>query len=532
MQPVLNVNDIRRTEVALTREGVSVVELMHRAGCAVAQEALELCAQAKRVAVLVGLGNNGGDGWVAAEALVVRGIEVTVICPLDINAITSDLVRQMAQSACKAGVRCVVGPSRDELTELLDNTDVIIDALLGTGFNGTLRAPFDIWIECVNASSSWVVSVDVPSGLSAQTGLRAEQCVVADLTVTMIGLKPGLLADVGRDVCGSIVVAPLAEQTAHLIVEADPVAWRSDLVDYRSVLPHQSAAVDKFSRGSVLAVGGSSTFAGAPLLAARAAARMGAGYVTLAVPASIAPLLSMQAPEIPVVALPEDPDGTISSDAKEVVLHLAERMDAVLVGPGMKHSGGAGHIVSALLNTQTPLVVDADGLNCLARLTNGNLPDFPEITRRHAPLILTPHRKELSRLIGKPDAYVDSLSAQLEAARTILWADGGSNLVIVSKSSATACVSVERAILPKPGPFSLATAGSGDVLAGMMVSALAQHHDEALDLTLLSAYVAEVHGFAGTLAAEHVGSQAVMASDITEALGRAQDAMVKHISAS
>ena len=255
MQPVLNIDDVKRVEVALTREGVSVAELMHRAGLAAAREALEF-GQVGNVVVLAGLGNNGGDGWVAAEALHERGVDVTVVSPIDPDALSGDLSRQVAQSAVRAGVSVLVGPSRDELEELLAPADVVLDCMLGTGFHGEPRPPFDIWIECVNACSAHVLSVDVPSGLSAETGRAAGACVVADMTVTMISLKPGLLADDGRDASGAIVVAPLAEQTERLVIDEDPVAWRTDLVDYLGSIAPRTAAVDKFSRGSVLVVGG------------------------------------------------------------------------------------------------------------------------------------------------------------------------------------------------------------------------------------------------------------------------------------
>ena len=528
MQPVLNIEDVKCVEVALTREGVSVSELMHRAGYAAAQETIAL-GDVENVVVLVGLGNNGGDGWVAAEALFARGVNVKVVTPLEPDQISGDLARQVAQSAVKAGVSPLVGPSRDELEDLLSTADAVLDCMLGTGFHGEVRAPFDIWIECVNASGARAISVDVPSGLSAQTGRAAQACVVADMTVTMLSLKPGLLADDGRDVCGSIVVAPLAEQTEHLVVEADPVAWRTDLSDYLDVIPAPTQAVDKFTRGSVLVVGGSRRFPGAAIMAARAAARMGAGYVTLATPASVAAIAQAHLLEIPVVPLPEDADGVLSADSKDVVLKLARGVSAVLVGSGMRISGGTVALVSALIEQDVPLVVDADGLNCLARLTDGALPDFPEVTRRNAPLVLTPHRRELGRLVGRAKTPPDSLVDALEDARKIVWSDGGSNLAIVAKGSATGCVGVDQALLPKPGPCALATAGSGDVLAGMMVSALAQGSGQGGDLTLMAAYVCEVHGYAGSLAAERLGSRAVMATDVIDVIGLAADAVGEHV---
>ena len=526
MQPVLNIDDIKRVEVDLTRVGVSVSELMHRAGCAVAQEVLELGAS--NVVVFCGMGNNGGDGWVCAEALLSRGVSVKAVSPIEIDQLPGDLARQVAQSAARSGVPVVVGPSREEVNEALADADTVVDCMLGTGFHGKVRTPFDIWIDCINASSARVVSVDVPSGLSAQSGLAEGGCVFADMTVTMIALKPGLLADTGRDACGVIVVAPLAEQTERLVVEADPVAWRTDLADYLSVVSEPSAAQDKFSRGSVLVVGGSSRFIGAPIIAARAAARAGAGYVTLAVPATIVPIVQSHLLEVPVVGLPCDVDGVLTADAAEKVVALAEHNAATLIGPGMRVAGGPVACVSALLRSECPLVVDADGLNCLARLTENNITEFPDLTRREAPLILTPHRKELGRLVGRADNPPASLEEQLECAREIIWTDGGSDLVVVAKGSATGCVGVDKAVLPKPGPSALATAGSGDVLAGMMASYLAQSHGAALDLPLMAALVCEVHGYAGTLAVEAYGTRGVVAGDLIDRIGLAADVIEEH----
>ena len=529
MQPVLNVDDIKRVEVALTRVGVSVSELMHRAGYAAAAEVLEL-GNVENVVVLAGMGNNGGDGWVAAEALLRKHINVKVVSPIEPDQLSGDLARQVAQSAVRAGVSVLVGPSRDELEGLFSTADAVLACMLGTGSRGELRAPFDIWIDCLNDSGARVVAVDVPSGLSAQSGHAPGPAVMADMTVTMLALKPGLLADDGRDLCGSTVVAPLAEQTERLVNDSDPVAWRTDLSDYLDVMLPSVTSVDKFSRGSVLVVGGSSRFPGAPIMAARAAARAGAGYVTLAVPETIAPVVQSHLIEIPVVGLPADSDGIISSEARNEVVRLARENSTTLVGPGMRVTSGTVSAVSALLSADMPLVVDADGLNCISRLTSGALPEFPELLRRTAPLVLTPHRRELGRLVGNDDTPPDSLASQLEIARRIIWADGGSELTIVTKGTATGCVGVEQAILPKPGPAALATAGSGDVLAGMIASLLAQTAGKFDDYPLLCALACEIHGYAGSIAAERYGSRGVMATDIIDAIGLASDAVEERIS--
>lgn len=524
MQPVLNVEDVHTLEQRLTTVGVSISELMHRAGSAAANEALGM-GDVERVTIFCGFGNNGGDGWVAAEELLRKGIHATVITPIEADEIRSDLARVVAQSAISVGVQVLVAPPREKVEKLLEVSDVIMDCMFGTGFHGVAQAPFDIWIDCINTSGVRVLAVDVPSGLSAQTGHAEGPVVVADETVTMLTLKPGLLSDLGRDVCGAIVVAPLAEQTEELAVTVDPVAWRAELGDYQAVINPPTNAVDKFSRGSVLVVGGSTRFTGAPMMAALAAARAGAGYVTLAVPEPIVPVVQARMLEIPVVGLPAEPDGTFSTRAADLAVKLAERRSATLVGPGMRVTSGTVGVVSALLNTPCNLVVDADALNCVSRLTSGQIDEFPELLRRSAPIVLTPHRAELGRLVGLADTPPESLTSMLDAARRIVWADGGSELCVLAKGNASACVGVEAAVLPKPGPASLATAGSGDVLGGIMATMLAREDIEGSDLPLLAALACEIHGQAALLAAERYGSRGVMAGDVIEMVGLAVDAI-------
>lgn len=532
MQPVLNVEDVRHVEQALVGEGVSLAELMRRAGNAAAQQVLKM-GDVSNVVVLAGFGNNGGDGWVAAELLHRKGVEATVVSPLQAGELKSDLAHNVAQSAIASGVNVVVAPPRDQLEQLLDKADVVVDAMLGTGFHGEPKAPFDIWIDALNHSSVRVLSVDVPSGLSAQTGHAPAQSVLADVTVTMLCLKPGLLSDDGRDLCGEIIVAPLAEQTDRVVLEADPVAWRADATDYLDVLAAPTLSVDKYTRGSVLVVGGSARYVGAPIMAAKAAARAGAGYVTLVVPEPVVPVAQAHLLEIPVVGMPADPEtGAFAADARDAIQKLAQKNSAVVAGPGMSVSAATMAVVSGLLQTDAPLVLDADALNCIARWTSNRLDSFPELLRRSAPLVLTPHRRELGRLVGLQDTPPDSLTAAMEAARRIVWADGGSEICVVAKGTATACVGVEVALLPKPGPVALATAGSGDVLSGVMGACLAKTAGQ-LDnenIPLLCALACEIHGQAGQIAARKYGSRGVMATDVIDALGLATDAVEERAS--
>ena len=527
MQAVLEVEDVRRVEVALSREGVSVSELMHRAGHALALE-VEESFNPERVLVLCGLGNNGGDGWVCAELLTRDDVNVCVVTPVEPRELTGNLVNAVANNASRAGVPYVVAPSRGELIELIGDADVVVDAMLGTGFHGSPRTPFDIWIECVNAYATTVVAADVPSGLSAETGLAEGPSVNADVTVTMISLKPGLIADDGRDLCGRVVVAPLAEQAERLAADTDPLGWRAKPEDYLPVMLAPSSAQDKFSRGSVLVIAGSTRYPGAAILAAKAAARAGAGYVTLAVPAPAVSVAQAHLVEIPVIGLPADDYGSFAYEGYDRLVEIAQKVSAVVVGPGLGKSSALAGLIASLIDIDVPLVIDADGLNALARLANHRLDEFPEVIRRTAPIVLTPHRVELARLVGRRTKPAQSLVEQIEDARRIVWASGGSELCVLTKSSASACVGVERTILPEPGPACLATAGSGDVLAGIMGSLIAQTAGEVSDIALLAAMACEIHAEAARISAARRGTCGVMAGDLVDVLGLARDEVETH----
>ena len=319
------------------------------------------------------------------------------------------------------------------------------------------------------------------------------------------------------------MVAPLAEQTEKLIMDADPVAWRVDMADYVDVIPSPTADVDKFKRGSVLVVAGSKKYPGAAVLAAKAAARAGAGYVTLCVPSCIATVCRTHLSSIPVLGVASSEAGTFAVSAKQDILQLAKSRDAVVVGPGLGVSADTVSLVTALLETKVPLVVDADALNSMARMTTDSIDNFPELIRREAPLILTPHRKELSRLVGMADKPLKTLDESMEAARRIVWADGGSDICVVAKGEATACVNVELALLPKPGPIALATAGTGDILSGIMGAFLARHMNEGDSLALMCAMACETQATAARLAAEEFGTYGALSSDIVEKVGVALD---------
>lgn len=517
MKPILSTEEVRRLEDIIEREGTSKAELMEHAGEFVAAVAQEY--DPKEVVVLTGFGNNGGDGWVAADILQQRGAHVTVATPVGPSEVPSALARHVARRTSGRDVEVVVGPSRDELSDLLSGADLVIDAILGTGFHGQLRPPFSIWIPTLNESATRVISVDVPSGLDSETGIVEDCCVRADKTATMIAPKIGLYSADAPQYVGELVCGELYDKLDEVIDDVDHAAEiveAADLVEFLEPLP---ATVNKYSRGSVLVVAGSARYPGAAMMAAKAAARAGAGYVAVAAPDACANLIRMALPSVPVIAIPSDSRGSFGAAARQVVCETAKKYDCVLCGPGMTTASGCMQVVSGLLELDVPLILDADALNCLSRLAIDGIDKTPELYRREAPLILTPHHRELSRLVG--DLPVDDLGTAIDAAQRVVWAVGSDNLVVVAKGATTAVVGVERVLMPMSGPASLATAGSGDVLAGILAGTVATTHGEVERWELLASYAVAVHSYTGFAAAAEYGERSVIATDLIDLIGEA-----------
>lgn len=517
MKPVLSVEETIRLENLIEKEGTSKAALMEHAGEFLAQVALK--GHPSHAVVLAGFGNNGGDGWVAADIMSQKGVSVDVVSPIGPNEIKSPIARHVARRTAGRDVNVVVGPSRDELIDILSSADIVVDAILGTGFSGSVRAPFSIWIPTLNEMELPVVSADVPSGLDAETGEACGPCVRATYTATMLAPKIGLYSGEGPEYCGEVLCGELYDRLDEVIDDVEHAAdivEPADLIDYFPELP---AHVNKYSRGSVLVVAGSSAYPGAAIMAAKAAARAGAGYVTVAAPDPCANLIRMALPCVPVVGIPADTRGAFGAAAGSPVRELARKFDCVLCGPGMTTAAGGMQVVTELLGLDVPLVLDADALNCMSRLAIGGIDTTPEVYRRDAPLILTPHYRELSRLVG--DETVDDLGTAINAAQKLVWAAGSDDMVVVAKGPRTAVVGVERVLLPMSGPASLATAGSGDVLAGIIAAHIATSHGEVDRWEMQCAYSVAVHSCTGYAAAAAMGERSVIATDLIDVMGDA-----------
>lgn len=517
MKPILSCEEVRRLEDCIEAEGTSKATLMELAGEFAAS--VVAASDPKRVLILVGFGNNGGDGWVAADILAHKGIDVDVVSPVEPDEIPAALARHVARRTAGRDVNIVIGPSRDELAELVSRADVVVDAILGTGFHGSLRSPFSIWIPTVNELAAEVVAIDVPSGLDAETGTVEEDAIRAARTATMLAPKIGLYSADGPDYTGEILCGELYDRLDEVIDDVDHAAEMVepiDLIDFLEPLPSN---IDKYSRGSVLVVAGSSSYPGAAIMAAKAAARAGAGYVAVATPATCANLIRMALPSVPVIDIPADSRGAFGAAARRAVCDAAKKFSCVLFGPGITTAAGCIDVVSGLLKLDVPLVLDADALNCLSKLSIGGLDETPELYRREAPLILTPHYRELSRLVD--EEAVRDLGGAIEAAQRLLWAAGSDNFIVIAKGPVTAVAGVEKVLLPVSGPASMATAGTGDVLSGIVAGTVALNHAYEGPWELLCSYAVSLHSYTGFIAADRYGEKSVIATDLIDVIGDA-----------
>jgi hydroxyethylthiazole kinase-like uncharacterized protein yjeF len=505
---------------AIEERGVPGVELMERAGAGVAR-ALERLVPDGAVTVLCGKGNNGGDGLVVARLLREASRPVTVVCAAPPHEFTGDaranLERLPGDPPVQLNGVAWLGETGETGSQgvppagadVFAGAAAIVDALLGTGFQGEPRGAIAEAIAALNGAvkraGAAVVSVDVPSGVDASTGVVRGAAVRAALTVTFHADKPGLWIRPGKAHAGEV-------QTLDIGIPRGAPAGASIGLIGESVLarlPRRGAASTKFSSGHVLVAGGSRGLTGAPRMAAEASMRAGAGYVSACVPASLQLVLAgAGTPELMTRGLP-DVEGSLTADAVPGVLEASARGGAIALGPGLGRSDGAFAFARALAQqADVALVLDADALNAHA----GRL---GELAPRRAPTVLTPHAGELGRLLE-----CDSAEIERERLRHVRAACEQAAAVVVLKGDDTLIAAPDGSVAVSPGDSpALATAGTGDVLAGVIAALLAQ----GLDAFTAAAAGVWMHAEAGRWAAHALGAaEGVIATDVIAALPAAR----------
>jgi ADP-dependent NAD(P)H-hydrate dehydratase / NAD(P)H-hydrate epimerase len=454
---------------AIEDQGVPEDDLMARAALGLARVTAAVASEGP-IRIVAGKGNNGGDGRVAARLLAEDGHEVEVIDgtePFD--------------------------------PERLAGSGAVVDALLGTGFEGAPREPVASAIWAINREQAPVVACDVPSGVNASTGEVEAEAVQALATATFHGSKVGLHVNPGKQHAGRVEVAEIG------IPRGAPEPAAAGLISARvlDLYPHRGRSGSKFDSGVVVVVGGSAGLTGAPTMAARSASRAGAGYVRVAVPQPVQQTVDLRLLEQMSRGLPDD-DGFHTPQGIADVEEMAERAGAVVLGPGLGRAEGAQEFARGVaVAVEAPLLVDADGLNAHA----GRLELFRE---RSAPTVLTPHEAELGRLLGvEPDEVAAHRVEHVREAAEL----SGAVVLLKGDDTIVALPGGPLAISPGGTP-ALATAGTGDVLSGLIGALLAKRLDpfEAASLGALA------HALAARHAAGLVGTDHVMAGDVIEAL--------------
>jgi len=475
---------------AIEDRGIPGLELMERAGQGLADLVTAIAADGP-VAIACGKGNNGGDGYVAARLLRDAGRDVRVLAVAPVQELRGD---------ARANAERVEGVEPFAAARL-EGCAVAVDALLGTGFSGTPHGPVADAIAALNAAPLPVVAADVPSGVDAATGVVEGEAIEARATATFAAAKPGLWVNPGKSHAGAVRVVDIGIPDGVPVDEPD-VALVDDAA-LLSALPSRSAGWTKFTSGHVVVAGGSRGLTGAPTLAAEAAQRAGAGYVTACVPASAQPILAGRLLEAMTRALPED-DGAHTAEGVAAVLELAARGGALVVGPGLGRSDGAFAFARELVaRAKVAVVLDADGLNAHAG-------DLGALAGRAAPTILTPHEGELARLLDVDSAAVQA--RRLEHARA---AAAEAQAIVVLKGDDTLVVDASGLVAVSPGATgALATAGTGDVLSGVLAAVLARE----VEPFMAACAGVRLHARAGIHAAHEKGVDGVIARDVIEAL--------------
>ncbi|MTI52536.1 MAG: NAD(P)H-hydrate dehydratase [Alcanivorax sp.] len=463
--------------------GLSGEELMERAGHAAFELMLSRWPDVSRPAVLCGGGNNGGDGYVVARLAREAGLEPVIHHLRDPEDMKGDALA-MARRARDAGV-----PMRAlSMDDLPVDAPLLVDGLLGTGISGALREDIRALIEALDGLGKPVLALDVPSGLNADTGAPAGAVLSADCTITFIGVNRGLLTGTGPVHSGELLFDDLGVDRP-VYQQVDAPVWRPTPARLRQWLPPRRRDAHKGHFGHVLVVGGDHGFAGAPLMTAQAAARCGAGLVSLATRPEHAPAVLARQPEIMVRGV----------DGAEALRPLLEKASVVAVGPGLGAGPWGRVLLEEILESGLPMVIDADGLNLLVEMDAGARDNW----------ILTPHPGEAGRLLGSDGAGVqadrfaalESLAARyggtvlLKGLGTLVRGDGGTALI-------------------SDGNPGMATGGMGDVLTGV----IAALHAQGLPGYQAAALGAMAHARAADRAAAGDGERGLLATDLLTAL--------------
>ena len=508
MNPVCTAEEIRTIDRRVIEDvGIPGMVLMERAGLKTAEVADLLLRESdgEVVAIFCGRGNNGGDGMVIGRELDNRGYSVFIYLFADPKTLKGDALHNY-KIVQKLGLPVTVISTEKEVRKSRISADLIVDALLGTGITGPVKGLIAKAVQNINKMPCPVLAVDIPTGVNTDTGACPGDVIYADVTVTMGLLKRGLCLSPGREAAGQIIVADIGFPSSAIQEESIPV-FQLDDHDIWSLLPIRDPASNKTQVGKVLIVAGSRGLTGAAALAAEGAMKAGAGLAVLAVPQSLNTILETKLTEAMTLPLPETNEGSLSLEAEEQISAKLSWASVVALGPGLSRYGETLELVRRLITKiRHPMVLDADALFAISPWEK----NFPKLK---APVIITPHEGEFSRLMGWKiqDVMSDRIAAAQRAAELF-------NVIVLLKGAPCIIASPEgRVYINSTGNAGMASGGVGDALTGIIAGLLGQ----GLEPFLAAAVGAFLHGRAGDIVAEEAGEMTLIAGDLIEALAKA-----------
>ncbi|RKU06120.1 bifunctional ADP-dependent NAD(P)H-hydrate dehydratase/NAD(P)H-hydrate epimerase [Candidatus Poribacteria bacterium] len=507
-----------------TIEGIGIpgIVLMETAGNAIVRAIQQYYPTCQQIGILVGKGNNGGDGLVIGRQLAHAGrdVHLFLVSPPESFTDEAEINLQIAKNLglpIEAILTDTGSYGTGTVPTTLASCELLVDAIFGTGLRGTVRDPIATVINTINDLATPILSVDLPSGLDADTGNPLGSCVGADMTVT-IGLpKRGLLVHPGAELAGKLEVVDIGFPEQVVDAQGIKVNWTT-IAEVAQWVPPRPSASHKGTYGRVLVVAGSTGMTGAAALASEAALRAGAGLVTLAIPKHLNPILEGLLPEVMTLPLPETEVGSLSASAASAILEFAEKTKSVLaMGPGLSQHPDTVALVHQLISENREqklgkrMVVDADGLNALSQT-----PEIISLLDNET--VLTPHPGEMSRLTS---TSVPSLEA--DRIRTAQQFASEHSLTLVFKGAPTVTGLPNGDVwINSTGNSGMATGGMGDVLTGIIAGLMAQGHASET-AAVLGVYL---HGLAGDIAAEAFGMHGLIASDVLKAVPKAISSLI------
>ena len=505
---LLSCDEMKRVETYTTKFGLSSHRMMENAGAACARyirSVVENGGFGKNIVIVCGKGNNGGDGFVIARRLTENGAKVTIVMSGGYpSGPDAEFMYKMAQDISIPVVWFDADSNR--VFSLIKSAAVIVDAIFGFSFYGNIDNTLVPLFEAINASSALKFSVDLPSGVYCDSGLTDENCIKADHTIAISALKPAHIVHPAADCCGDIYIASIGIPNESYSFVKNSM-YTLSVSEIPSLLPKRNEVSNKGDFGHLLVIAGSANMPGACTLAVKAALRSGVGLVTAAFPESIRGIIASKATEALLFPLQETEDGAISIDSLNSIATKFSHFSAILIGPGLTVCDDTRQLVRSLIRlSPLPIILDADALNIISE-------DTSILSEANAPLILTPHPKEMSRLSSVPVQMIQSdrvrFAKDYASMKGVYVILKGSNTVVASPNSDSVYVNAS-------GNSGMAKGGSGDVLAGIVSALIAQ----GISTATACAAAVFVHGHCGDKAADRLSKMGMLPEDIIDELAR------------